>query len=118
MKAQLAGSSRQGLREWLVQRVTAAYMGGFALYALIYLALSAPGTYVDWRALALASGFRIALALFFGSALVHAWIGLRSVFLDYLKPLWLRGAASALALMTLWALALWTALILLRGTQP
>jgi succinate dehydrogenase / fumarate reductase membrane anchor subunit len=114
VKVRYAGSSRQGLREWLVQRLTAAYLGGFAVYAVIYLAYSAPIGYADWRDLASASGFRVGLALFFGSALIHAWIGLRSVFLDYLKPLWLRAAVSGLCLLALWALALWAALVLLQ----
>jgi succinate dehydrogenase / fumarate reductase membrane anchor subunit len=45
--------------------------------------------------------------------LVHAWIGMRSVFLDYLKPLWLRILMHLLTAVFLTALALWSAHILL-----
>jgi succinate dehydrogenase / fumarate reductase membrane anchor subunit len=115
VRLRYAGSIRQGLREWLLQRITAVYMGGFALWAVVYLALDGPESFVDWRARVLAPGFRVALALFLGSSMVHAWIGLRSVYLDYLKPLWVRTAVSGLTFIALWALGLWTAVILLLG---
>jgi succinate dehydrogenase / fumarate reductase membrane anchor subunit len=56
---------------------------------------------------------RVAVALFYLSAMVHAWIGMRSVFMDYLKPSWLRFAATALLGMGMLAMVLWMGDVLL-----
>jgi succinate dehydrogenase / fumarate reductase membrane anchor subunit len=55
----------------------------------------------------------MAWAIFILSILVHAWIGMRSIYLDYLHPLWLRFSVSLFTALGLLALGLWTARILL-----
>ncbi|MEW6332310.1 MAG: succinate dehydrogenase, hydrophobic membrane anchor protein, partial [Pseudomonadota bacterium] len=56
---------------------------------------------------------RLAWGLFILSLLIHAWIGMRSIYLDYLHPLWLRSGVSLLTALGLLALGLWAARILL-----
>ncbi|MBI3574960.1 MAG: succinate dehydrogenase, hydrophobic membrane anchor protein, partial [Gammaproteobacteria bacterium] len=56
---------------------------------------------------------RLAWGLFIASLLAHAWIGLRGVFMDYLRPAVLRFVASLLTGLGLLALGLWAAQILL-----
>ena len=113
-----SGSARSGLGEWLLQRLTAVYMAGFGVLALISLLLSSRPDYAHWQAWLSGSGVRILLALFFISALLHAWIGLRSVYMDYLKPTWLRASALSLTLLALLAQAVWVGNILLWGGHP
>ncbi len=107
------GSAHSGLREWLVQRLSALYMAGFIVYLVLRFSLSPVTAYEDWIAWFSSGGVRIATALFFANSLVHAWIGMRSVYLDYVKPLSLRFAISALTAFALLALALWLAGVLL-----
>ncbi len=113
-----SGSARSGLGEWLLQRLTAVYMAGFGVLALISLLVSPRPDYVHWQAWLSGSGVRILLTLFFISALLHAWIGLRSVYMDYLKPTWLRASALSLTLLALLAQAVWVGNILLWGVHP
>lgn len=100
------GGSRSGLRSWLLQRVSAIYMAAFTIY-LAALLLWPATDYAAWRSLLSGGVMRLAMALFFLSLLVHAWIGLRSVYLDYLKPAWLRFVGSLVTAAGLLALLLW-----------
>lgn len=98
------GARHRGLTEWLVQRATAVYLAGFGLFVLVRLGWAPPPDPVAWFG---ATGMRIAMVLFWWTVLAHAWVGLRSVYLDYLGPLWLRLIASGLTLLGLGVLALW-----------
>ena len=103
-----SGSAHSGLGEWLLQRLSALYLAGFTVWLVVW-----PANYLAWKAWMAAGGVRLAFALFFLSVLVHAWVGMRSVFLDYLKPLWVRFVAQLLLAGGLLVLAFWAAQILL-----
>ena len=108
------GSSHTGLGEWLLQRLTALYISGFLLYVALRFSFAPIDGFVEWKLWFASSAVRVSWALFFSSVLVHAWIGLRSVYLDYLHPLWLRFTALTLTGTALFALALWSAQFLLE----
>ena len=107
------GSAHRGLGEWLIQRLSALYLAGFLLWLALVLCISPFADYAAWKAWFGGGAVRLAFAVFFLSVLVHAWVGLRSVFLDYLKPYWLRVAAQLLTALGLLVLAFWAAQILL-----
>lgn len=107
MNPEHIGSTRRGLREWLVQRLTALYMAGFAVFAIVYVSFQPPVNFVQWHGWFASGPVRAAVALFCLSILVHAWIGIRSVFLDYLKPLWVRFTASLLMAVAFIVIGLW-----------
>jgi succinate dehydrogenase / fumarate reductase membrane anchor subunit len=74
-----------GLRDWLAQRVTAVIM---AIYTVIILSVVAgvpKMDYEQWRVLWQTPLVRYATLLFMVSLLVHAWIGVRNIFMDYIK---------------------------------
>jgi succinate dehydrogenase / fumarate reductase membrane anchor subunit len=107
------GSARGGLGEWLVQRLSAVYLAGFALWLGVCLARTPVFDYTAWKAWMSGGAVRVAFALCLLSLLLHAWVGMRSVFLDYLKPLWLRFLAQSVTAATLIACAFWGAHILM-----
>lgn len=109
------GSAHRGLMEWLVQRITSVYLAGFTIYILVYLVLHPVKNYLAWTNYFASGAVRLAWSLFFFSLLLHVWVGLRSIYLDYVKPDSLRFAVTAVTAMGLVALGLWTATILLRG---
>lgn len=110
---QSSGSAHHGLGEWLLQRLTALYLAGFTVWITVLLIFSDSLDYLAWKAWMAHGGVRLAFALFFASVLAHAWVGMRSVFLDYLKPLWIRFTAQLLLAFGLLSLAFWAAQILL-----
>lgn len=113
MRARSSGSAHAGLMEWLLQRVSSLYMAGFVVYIVVYFSIAPIHDYVAWKAWFASGPVRLAWALFFLSLLVHIWIGLRSIYMDYLHPLWLRFSVSLLTAFGLLALGLWSAQILL-----
>ena len=84
------------------------------LFALI-LIFSPPAHYGAWRALFANQAMKLATFLFLVSLFLHAWVGMRDILMDYIKPTGLRlglEAAVALALVAYagWALQiLWSA---------
>lgn len=108
-----AGSAHTGLGEWLVQRATSVYLAGFLVYLVLRLALDPLPDHAAWRAWFAHGPVRIAWGLFFLSLLAHVWVGLRSIYMDYLPVPSLRAAATFLTAFGLLALALWAAQILI-----
>ena len=104
-----------GLRTWLIQRVTAVYLLAFFLFLLGYFAFFRPDSYEAWHLAATSTIPAVATIGFFIALLAHAWVGLRDVILDYVKPLSLRLAVLILLAFSLIALAAWVMLIFLRA---
>ncbi|HEX8012579.1 MAG TPA: succinate dehydrogenase, hydrophobic membrane anchor protein [Casimicrobiaceae bacterium] len=96
-----------GLKDWLAQRLTAVAM---ALYTLLWLALAAYNGGVDyefWRSLFANAAFRVATLLFALALFWHAWIGMRDIWMDYIKPTALRLTLEALTVVVLLGYAGW-----------
>ena len=104
-----------GWRDWLVQRVTAVVM---TLYTLLFLGLllwHGGLDYAAWKATFANPLFRIASFAFMLSLLWHAWVGVRNVAMDYLKPVWLRLTFDVAVICLLVGYAGWTIQILWGG---
>jgi succinate dehydrogenase / fumarate reductase, membrane anchor subunit len=103
-----AVGAHYGLKDWLVQRVTAVLM---ALYTLLVLAIALWNGGIDhalWKSLFASGAFRLASFLFMVALLYHAWIGVRDVFMDYIKPVGLRLALEVATVAVLVAYLGWT----------
>lgn len=112
MNPRAVGSVHHGSGAWLIQRLTSLYMGAFALFVSIRLWISPIEAYVDWVAWWRSPGFAVFAALFWASVLVHAWLGMQSVWIDYVRPAGLRLVMHALTGFGLLVLAFWAAQIL------
>jgi succinate dehydrogenase / fumarate reductase membrane anchor subunit len=103
-----------GSRAWLVQRASAVYLLGFLVFVLVGLTVSQESwTYDSWRGWLLSPAMRVAMLLFFAALFLHAWIGLRDVILDYVKPIGIRSTLLALVAVAEAALAAWVLVIVL-----
>ena len=102
-----------GLKDWLAQRVTALVM---IVYAVIFLVALGRGTvsYASWRALFAQEWMRFATLLFVASVLIHAWVGVRNVWMDYIKHTGLRLALQIVTILWLVGCAGWAMQILWR----
>ena len=101
-----------GLRDWLAQRVTAVVM---AVYTLLMLAvlLSLPRLdYWHWKSLWELAIVRYATVIFLFCVHYHAWVGVRNIFMDYIKDTGLRLVLYAMTLGALIAYAAWSVHIL------
>ena len=101
-----------GLHHWLVQRGTAAVLVlGLPAWAA-YLAFNRPDDVVAWRALFASWPIRIAMLLTFVVIAVHAYLGVRDVAMDYVKPVVARLVVYGLVQLVLAGCVLWLGAIL------
>jgi succinate dehydrogenase / fumarate reductase membrane anchor subunit len=105
-----------GLKAWAVQRVTAIFVGLFTLYLLAVFLASPPADYAAWTSWVGGPVVSVLLLLYVASILMHAWIGVRDVVIDYVHPIAVRATVLGLVAMALIAMGLWSAqaLILAR----
>lgn len=103
---------RQGLRDWIIQRVSAIIMAVYTFGLLFYFVSHPDLSFAEWHALFACTGMKIATILFLACVLAHAWIGIWTVFTDYVKPFVLRAILNCLVLILLAALFIWGLLIL------
>ncbi len=104
-----------GLRDWLAQRITGVLIAVYAVVvAALLLARAQPMTHAAWRELFARGWMRVATLLFAVSLAWHAWVGMRDILMDYVKPAGVRLALQVLVLLTLAAYVGWTIQILWR----
>jgi succinate dehydrogenase / fumarate reductase membrane anchor subunit len=105
--ARVIVGAHYGWKDWLAQRATAVVM---ALYTLLLLGIALYRGGIDhasWTSLFAHPAFRIATLLFGLALLWHAWIGMRDIWMDYVKPVGLRMTLEVLTVMVLIGYAAW-----------
>ena len=102
-----------GLRDWLVQRVTALLMLAAFIILALALLVCHPSDYAAWRDFIYTDWVRVLLLMAVFSLVWHAYIGMRDIFMDYIKFAWLRLGAMIAVAVYLLACSVWAAIILL-----
>ena len=111
VKREVVGA-HYGLRDWLAQRVTAVVM---LVYTAVILSaiLGLPKLdYYQWKVLWQTPVVQYATILFVISLLIHAWIGVRNIFMDYVKDPALRLTLYVLTIGALLWYGIWSIRIL------
>ncbi|MEM6406385.1 MAG: succinate dehydrogenase, hydrophobic membrane anchor protein [Pseudomonadota bacterium] len=103
-----------GFKAWAWQRATAVYIGLFGLYLIISLLFAAPENYTAWQAWFAGPVMQITSLLFVLAILLHAWVGIRDICIDYVKPIAVRAGLLMLLALSLILYGLWAAQLLLR----
>jgi succinate dehydrogenase / fumarate reductase membrane anchor subunit len=75
---------------WLLQRLTALFLIAALLVIFIALLFGVLPDYPSWRAFVTSSHGATIVLVSYLAVCTHAWIGVRDVLLDYVKPLPLR----------------------------
>jgi succinate dehydrogenase / fumarate reductase membrane anchor subunit len=101
-----------GLRDWLAQRITAVFMVVYIAVLAALIAIDPPQDHAAWSGILRHSWLRIATFLFFAALFWHAWVGVRNVLMDYVKPTAVRLTLQILVIIALLAYLVWTAEIL------
>jgi len=104
--------SISGLRAWIFQRITAIYLAVFVPIALGYLFFSPVTNYQQWVELLSSPWVNTSLLLFVFAILLHGWIGIRDVVIDYVQPFPARIGLLVLVGLGLVACGAWAARIL------
>jgi succinate dehydrogenase / fumarate reductase, membrane anchor subunit len=102
-----------GLRAWALQRASALAVLLFILYVVLRLLLAPPDSFEAWRGWIGSGGMRVGILFFIAAVALHAWVGMRDVILDYVKPVGPRLGVLALLLLGLALTVAWTVLTVL-----
>lgn len=98
----------QGLRAWLLQRLTAVYIAAYLLIVILLVYLRAPLDYRQWNAWLGQPLMGAASALFAFALLLHVWVGVRDILIDYVHAVWFRLLLMSLCGLVLLASLIWT----------
>lgn len=114
VKQRIIVGAHYGFRDWLAQRLTAVVM---ALYTVIFAAqvfMLPAWNNESWRHMFAGGFMRFATFIFFMALFYHAWVGVRDLFMDYVKPVGVRLALHTIITFLLIGYAGWAAQILWR----
>jgi succinate dehydrogenase / fumarate reductase membrane anchor subunit len=104
-----------GLRDWLGQRITAALMALFTILVLTRILFSkGPIGYELWAGIFSSQWMKALTFTVIIALLYHVWVGMRDIWMDYIKPVWLRLTLHVFTLVWLIACAGWGIQILWR----
>ena len=103
-----------GLRDWLSQRATAVLMALFTLVLLAQVIFGGPAGYDSWAAIFSRQWMKVATFVVIVALAWHAWVGMRDVWMDYIKPVGLRLLAQVFTIAWLVGCAGWAVQVLWR----
>ncbi len=112
MVSRVVTGAHYGLRDWLIQRITAALMAVYSVALAAYLMLQPYLDYDAWTMLFSNQIVRTFTFLFLLSVFYHAWIGVRDIVMDYVKPAGMRLAIHVAVILVLILYAIWAVQIL------
>ncbi len=101
-----------GLRDWLVQRITSLILAAYIIFLLGFFVCHPYLEYYSWENLFTDPWMRVFSILFLLSLVWHAWIGMWTVATDYLKPAAIRFSVMVLIIIALIAYFIWGVQIL------
>ncbi|MEM8511880.1 succinate dehydrogenase / fumarate reductase membrane anchor subunit [Massilia sp. MP_M2] len=101
-----------GVRDWLAQRVTAIVMAVYTVILLVAFLTGQNFTYEGWAGLFSQQWFKLFSLVTFLALYYHAWVGIRDIWMDYVKSAGLRLFLMLVTIFWLLACAAWTVQIL------
>ena len=104
-----------GLKDWLIQRITAIYFAGYILFLFVYLLYHPHLTYHEWRQLFACDYFKIMTVGAILTIVMHSWIGIWTVITDYVKCSVLRLSMQIALFAWLLGLFIWVLMIVWRS---
>ena len=111
MLTNITSLTGNGLKDWLVQRVTAVYFAVYAMFLLGFLILHPHLNYEEWHALFHMTWFQIASLIALIVLSLHTWIGIWTVTTDYLKCTIIRLSVQMFVVLLLLGQLIWGLMI-------
>ncbi len=101
-----------GMRDWLIQRITAMLMAVYFVSMTVFLLLQTDIDYDVWTALFSSQLVRSFTLLFMLSLFYHAWVGIRDIVMDYVNSAAVRLVIHVMVILALLLYAIWSVQIL------
>ena len=104
-----------GLRDWLAQRVTAALMTLFTLVVLAQVLLTSGAIgYDKWAGIFSTQWMKALTFTVFIALTYHVWVGMRDIWMDYIKPVGMRLSLQIFTMVWLLSCMGWAVQVLWR----
>ena len=103
-----------GLKDWLAQRVTAVVLAIYTVVLLLALLFTPELNYGTWAGLFASSWMKVLTLLAIVALVWHVWIGVRDIYMDYVKPTAVRLFLQVATILALAGYACWAVIILWR----
>jgi succinate dehydrogenase / fumarate reductase membrane anchor subunit len=110
----LVVGAHYGLRDWLSQRVTAVLMALFTLVLVVQVLMPGPLGYDRWAGIFAAQWMKVLSFAVFIALAWHAWVGMRDIWMDYVKPVGTRLVLQVVTLVWLVGCTGWAVQVLWR----
>ncbi len=114
MVTRIITGAHYGLTSWLAQRVSAVVMAAYVLFMAGWLLAHPHPGFDAWAGLFGARVMRSFTLLVLLALFVHAWVGVRDIVMDYVKPVAARLAIYVLVILALVMYLIWSVQILWR----
>ena len=86
----LVVGAHYGLRDWLAQRITSLLMAIFTVAVVVQVLLPGPMDYYKWSGIFSHQWMKVLTFITIVSMLYHVWVGMRDIWMDYVKPVSIR----------------------------
>ena len=103
-----------GLRDWLSQRITATLMALFTVVVIVQILLPGEMGYAKWAGIFASQWMKVLTFVVIIALLMHVWVGMRDVWMDYIKPVAIRLALQVFTIVWLVGCACWAIPVLWR----
>ncbi len=103
--------TRNGLRDWLIQRVSAVIVAAYIIAMVIYFVVHPNLQHHEWLLLFQNDWMRVFSLIFLISLLAHAWVGVWTIATDYIDSIRLRFLFLIVVLLVLFASLIWGVMI-------
>ena len=103
-----------GLRDWLAQRITAVLMALFTVVLLAQVLMPGELDYDRWAAIFSTQWMKLLTFVTILSLAYHAWVGVRDIWMDYVKPVGVRLTLQVFTIVWLVGCAGWAIQVLWR----
>ena len=110
----LVVGAHYGFRDWLSQRITAALMALFTLALIVQILLPGEMSYDKWAGIFSRQWMKVLTFVVIVSLLYHVWVGMRDVWMDYVKPVAVRLVLQVFTIVWLTGCAGWAIQVLWR----
>lgn len=117
MRNNATSLTHSGVSDWLVQRLSAYVLGIYFVVVLGFLVCTPEVTYDKWQGFMTNLPMRVFTLLALIGLIVHAWVGMWTVFTDYVNTTQMGERATVLRLVLLGGMALANIVFLIWGIQ-
>ncbi|MCC2637993.1 MAG: succinate dehydrogenase, hydrophobic rane anchor protein [Moraxellaceae bacterium] len=117
MRNSATSLTRSGISDWLVQRVSAYILGIYFVVVLGFLACNPGLAFEQWHAFMTALPMRIFTLLALLALVGHAWVGMWTVFTDYVTTRQMGDRATFVRVVLLVGMVLANFVFLIWGIQ-